>query len=427
MPTEPTAPSTDPGRKPAGEPLALVMGGGGARAAYQVGFLRALAGRFPDLEVPILTGVSAGAINAVHLAAHQGSFPEAVEDLATLWRGLTMDQVFRVDAQSLAMNAARWATQLVSGGLLGRPRIQSLVDTSPLREFLSTALGSYRSPIPGIRENIEAGRLRAVAISTSSYTTGGSVTWIQGRDLEGWSRPRRMAVISELTVDHIMASTALPLFFPAVQIEDEWYGDGGIRLSAPLSPAVHLGAQRLLALSTRFEPTSREASVPVTSGYPPPAQVIGGMLNAVFLDLMDQDALRVERINNLLRKIPPEERGGLRIVRLFTLRPSVDLGRLSQEFEIRLPTVFRFLVRGLGTRETQSPDLLSFLLFHPEYIDRLIRMGEADTWARMGEIEAVLQPPSSPALDAERVGNGGVGGIEAGPPAGPRPVDPADP
>ncbi len=425
MPTGPPGSSLDPGRDPAGEPLALVMGGGGARAAYQVGFLRALADRFPDMEIPILTGVSAGAINAAHLAAHPGSFPEAVEDLTTLWRGLTMDRVFRVDARSLTLNAARWVTQLASGGLLGRPRIRSLVDTDPLRRFLGDALGSEGHLIPGIRENLAAGRLRAVAISTSSYSTGGSVTWIQGRQVEGWSRPRRRAVVSELTVDHIMASAALPLFFPAVRIGNEWYGDGGIRLSSPLAPAVHLGAHRLLAISTRFEATRREASAPVTSEYPPPAQVIGSMLNAVFLDLLDQDAWRVEGINRLLRKIPPEERGDLRIVRLLTLRPSLDLGRLSQEFEFRLPTVFRFLVRGLGTRETESPDLLSFLLFQPDYINRLIRMGETDARARMGEIESVLLPGGSAGVEPERGGPRGVGEDEAGSPAGPRPTGPA--
>jgi NTE family protein len=371
-------------------PIALVMGGGGARAAYQVGFLRGLARHFPDLEPPILVGVSAGAINAVHLAAHPGSFPEAVEDLARLWGSLTMDRVFRVDARSLAVNAFRWGLQLASGGHLGDPRIRALVDTEPLRRFLVGQLGEARAPIPGIQAKLDAGRLRAVAISTSSYTTGGSVTWIQGREVEGWSRPRREAVLTRLTPEHVMASAALPLFFPAVRIGEEWYGDGGIRLAAPLSPAVNLGAARILALSTRFEPTRREASVRLTHGYPPPAQVIGSLLNAVFLDHLDQDAWRIERINDLLERIPEEERGGLRVIRLLTMRPSLDLGRLSNEFEIRMPGSFRFLIRGLGTRETESPDLLSFLLFEPAYLRRLMEIGERDAEARIGEIGSVL-------------------------------------
>ncbi len=382
-------------------PLALVMGGGGARAAYQVGFLRAVARRHPTLEIPIITGVSAGAINAVHLAAHPGPFRTAVEELAELWLSLTMDRVFEVDPRHLTLNLLRWGLQLVSGGLLGEPRIRSLMDTAPLREYLAGPLEASEGPIPGIAANLEAGRLRAVAISTSSYTTGRSITWVQGSGIRPWTRPKRRAVVAPLTLDHIMASTALPLFFPAVQIGEEWYGDGGIRLSAPLSPAVHLGAGRILALSTRFEPTSREAEHPFTRGYPPPAQVIGSMLNAVFLDLLDQDAWRVEKINRLLRRIPPEKRDGLRIVDLLTLRPCRDLAQLAGDFEADLPPFLRYLIRGLGTHQTESPDVLSFLLFEPRYLTHLVEMGERDADARMGEIETLLTgAPQREVLDA---------------------------
>jgi NTE family protein len=370
--------------------LALVMGGGGARAAYQVGFLRALARRYPELSTPIITGVSAGAINASFMAAHPGPFGEAAEDLARLWLSLRMEKVFRVDAGSLAVHTARWALQLVSGGLLGRPRIQSLVDNAPLRRLLEEKLEAREGPIPGIQANLDSGRLRALAVSTSSYSTGRSVIWVQGADIEGWSRPRRQAVVSALEVDHIMASAALPLFFPAVRIGKEWYGDGGIRLTSPLAPAVRLGATHILALSTRFEPTSKEAAQPLTRGYPPPAQVIGSLLNAVFLDQMEADAWRVERVNDLLRRIPPDLRQERRIIQLLTLRPGRDLGQLSHELESRLPRSFRFLVRGLGTQETDSPDVLSFLMFDPEYIARVIDLGEADAEARLGEIEALL-------------------------------------
>lgn len=388
-PAEPTA-TPDPA------PLALVLGGGGARAAYQVGFLKALAHRFPDLSIPVITGVSAGAINAVHLASHPGPLPQAVDDLHTLWSSLTMDRVFRVDARSLTLNALRWGLQLASGGTLGRPRIHSLVDTEPLRVFLRDTLDAREGSIPGIQENLHSGRLRAVAISTSSYSTGASVTWVQGEGVQEWTRPRRESRLSPITVDHVMASAALPLFFPAVRIGDEWYGDGGIRLTAPLSPSIHLGAGTILAISTRFEPTAREADELLTRGYPPPAQVIGSLLNAVFLDLLDQDALRLEKMNSILRRLPPGEREGFRLIRFAILRPARDLGRLATEFEIRLPYLFRFLVRGLGTRETESPDVLSFLLFEPSYLECLIEMGERDAEARMGEIEATLYPPAEP-------------------------------
>lgn len=381
------SPPAEPG------PLALVMGGGGARAAYQVGLLRAVARRFPEVSFPIITGVSAGAINAAHLAAHPGPFPEAVEDLARLWGRLTVERVFRVDARTLTREAFRWGLRLVSGGWIGAPETRSLMDTSPLRRFLEDGLGAGDGPIPGIREAIDERRLRAVAISTSSYSSGLAVTWVQGGPEVGtWERPLRQARKTEITLDHIMASAALPIFFPAIQVDGEWFGDGGIRLAAPLSPALHLGAHRILAISTRFDRTPEEAEHSVIHGYPPPAQVIGQLMNAIFLDLMDQDAMRVEHVNRLLEQLPPERRLGLRVVDLMTLRPSLDLGRLAGDFELRLPRAFRFMIRGLGTRETESPDVLSFLMFDPGYIARMLEMGERDAEARMGELETLIDP-----------------------------------
>jgi len=371
-------------------PLALVMGGGGARAAYQAGCLRAISKRFPDLRFPIITGVSAGAINAVHMAAHPGTFAEAAEDLTRLWESLSIDRVFRVSPRYLGLNALRWGVQLASGGLVGPPRVRGLVDTEPLREFLSGHLPQTKGVISGIEANVRSGKLRALAISTSSYTTGRSVTWIQGEGIEEWERPQRRVMRAPIGIDHIMASAAIPLFFPAVQIGDEWYGDGGIRLFAPLSPAIHMGAGRILTISTRFERLLAEAERPMVQGYPPPAQIVGSLMNSVFLDLIDQDAWRVEVMNQLLRKIPEVDRDELRVVDLLILRPSRDLGKDARDFETTLPSAFRFLVRGLGTRETKSPDVLSFLLFDPGYIRFLVEMGERDTEVRMGEVEGML-------------------------------------
>ena len=238
--------------------------------------------------------------------------------------------------------------------------------------------------------NLAKGRLQAVALSTSSYTTGQSMTWIQGCDIREWERPQRRSRNTVLTVDHVMASSALPLVFPAVKIGDAWYGDGGIRLAAPLSPALHLGAERILAISTRYDREQREADRPEVLGYPPPAQVMGSIMNAVFLDLIDQDALRLERLNRLLERLPEGEREGLRSIKLLILRPSVDLGRLANQFEPQLPKTFRFLMRGLGTKQTESPDFLSLLLFQPDYLGRLIEIGEADAEARSEEIDAFI-------------------------------------
>jgi len=387
MTTPENSPASPLYAAPKGGPdLGLVMGGGGARAAYQVGFLKYLAELFPDLEVPIVTGVSAGAINAAHLASHHGSFQQSVEELVALWKRLAVEDVFRVDTPSLGWTGARWMFQLMSGGVGGAVRVKGLVDTSPLKAYLAEVMHAVDGEITGIQYNLAKGQLKAVAISTSSYTTGQSVTWIQGRDLKDWSRPQRRSRQTVLTVDHVMASAALPLFFPAVRIDDEFFGDGGVRLAAPLSPALHLGAQKILAISTRYDRSAAEAMIPEVTGYPPPAQVVGVLLNSVFLDLLDQDALRLERLNGLIDQVPKEGRNGLRPVRLLVLRPSVDLGRLANEFEPNLPKAFRFLTRGLGTRQTTSPDLLSLMLFQPDYMARLIELGEADARAQTEEI-----------------------------------------
>ncbi|HUG39784.1 MAG TPA: patatin-like phospholipase family protein [Longimicrobiales bacterium] len=370
--------------------LALVLTGGGARGAYQVGLLRCLARRFPDLRVPIITGVSAGAVNAAHLASHHGTFPQAVDELTGLWCELTPERVFRADVASLFWNVARWGFRLVSGGAIPAPAARGLVDTAPLREYLYEAMASIEGEITGIDYNLRRGTLKAVAISTTSYTTGQNVVWLQGRDIELWERPNRKSIKTRIGVHHVMASAALPLMFPAVQIGDQWYGDGGIRLAAPLSPALHLGARRVLAISTRYDRSRAQADEHEVAGYPPPAQVLGVLLNSIFLDLVDQDVMRLERLNRLLERLPEHERTGLQPVRIVVMRPSQDLSKLAAQFEPRLPKAFRFMTRGLGSRETGSPDLLAMMMFQPDYLRALIELGEADAEQRLDEIVELL-------------------------------------
>jgi NTE family protein len=382
----------DASRSPGPADLGIVMTGGGARAAYQVGFLRCLARLYPELSIPYVTGVSAGAINAALLASHHGTFLQAVRELSALWSNLTVGDVFRTDTRSLAMNAVNWFRQLASGGI-GKPRlVRGLVDTNPLRSFLTEVLHAVEGELTGIKYNLDRGKLKAAAISTTSYSTGQSVTWIQGNEVELWQRPQRKPVMATLCVDHVMASAALPLFFPAVGIDNAWYGDGGIRLVAPLSPVIHLGAKRIIAISTRYAASEVEQAEHTIHGYPPPAQVMGVLMNSIFLDLLDHDALRLERLNELIDGLPEQGRRGLRQVRLLTLRPSADLGKMAGQFEAQLPRAFRFMTRGLGTKETRSPDFLSMVLFQPDYLSALIEMGERDAEARVGEIEAFLRP-----------------------------------
>jgi NTE family protein len=370
--------------------LALVLTGGGARGAYQAGILAYLAERFPGLRIPIVTGVSAGAVNASHLAQHRGSFGQAVQDLVALWSSLTPERVFEASTGSLASHVGRWGLRLVLGGR-GRsfwPR--GLVSTEPLRTFLRAVLQPEQGMLTGIEHNLARGTLRAIALSTTSYTTGQNVVWVQGREIATWERPNRISVQARLSVEHVMASSALPLFFPAVRLGDAWYGDGGIRMAAPLSPALHLGAHKLLALSTRYARTPDEARRPAVVGYPPPAQVLGVLHNAIFLDVIDQDVIRLERLNRVLRKLPLDEREGMRVVEMLVIRPSRDLGRLAAQFEPRLPKALRFLTRGLGTRETSSGDLVSLVMFQDDYVRALIEIGHDDAAALGDRLEEFL-------------------------------------
>lgn len=394
--------------------LAIVLDGGGARAAYQIGLLRALARHYPNLHIPIITGVSAGAINATFLANHGGTLAEAVDDLTRLWSELRVEDVFRVDSPSLLRNLAHWGVRLVAGGATLKPPMRGLLDTSPLEATLQHVLNAaHNGEVTNISRNIDAGRLDALAIIASSYTTGRSVAWVQGRrNLEDWERPYRHSRKATITVDHVMASCALPVLFPARRLDGAWYGDGGIRLTAPLSPALHLGANRILAISTRYGARRQDEDgdgAEQVRGYPPPMHIAGQLLNAVFLDDHDRDALALNRINWLARELPPERRHGLRVVDLVLIRPSADIGRLAAEYETRLPGMFRYLTRGLGSRQTASPDVLSLLLFDPEYLQHLIAIGEADAEKSASEVAELIFGPGAtvPAPGGARGGTDG--------------------
>ena len=375
--------------------IGLVLTGGGARGAYQVGVLSWLARNYPELNVPIITGVSAGAVNTAKLAARTNTFAQSVQELVGLWSELHVEDVFRVSPRTLGGNALKWGMKLMSGGS-DTAQVRGLLDTQPLRELLSEVLINVNGELSGIEYNLEHGRLKAVAIMTTSYTTSQSIVWVQGREIKPWRRPNRRAIQTKLSIDHVMASAALPIFFPAVRIDDQdagtqWYGDGGIRLAAPLSPVLHLGAHRVLAISTRYDRTVEESQIKEVSGYPPPAQVLGVLLNSVFLDVVDQDVLRLERMNELLERLEPEERNGLRPVQLLVMRPSRDLGTLAGQHEKELPRTFRFMTRGLGTRETRSPDILAMLMFTPLYLQQLIQLGEQDAERRAEELDAFVR------------------------------------
>jgi NTE family protein len=381
---------------PANDSLALMLGGGGARGAYQAGVLKGIAQNFPDLTFPILSGISAGAVNTVHIASHQGPLLDSADALIGLWLALKPELVYDIRSGPLTWNAFRWAARLMSGGFgKGTEPMRGMVETNPLRVYLQSVLErALDGTLPGIERNLAAGRLKAVALSATSYSTGQSVTWIEGHDIDLWQRPQRRTEPAKLTVEHVMASSALPMLFPAVKVGTEWYGDGGVRLTAPLSPALHLGASRILTVSTKYQKSRSEADDHATVGYPPPAQVLGVLYNSIFLDLIDEDILRLRKVNELLRNLPPAKREGMRVVDILVLRPSQDLGRLARRFEPRLPTFFRYLTRGLGTNKTASPDLLSLILFQNDYIQALIDLGERDAIAQVDSIGRFLERPT---------------------------------
>lgn len=340
-----------------------------------MGVVRHIARAHPELRFEVITGASAGAINAAFLASRRGELAEAAEDLAAYWGELTTGRVMRGDAWSLLGNVFRISSNLLSGGSRLAPPVRGLVDTRPLRDFLAPMLDSEI-----VAEKIREGRLKALAISATSYATGENVTFVQaGPEAAMWQRVRRRSRLTRIEVDHVMASAAIPLFFPACPVEGEYFGDGSLRQNYPLSPAVKLGADRILAVASRFSGSSPGAET-ATGRYPTAARVLGLLLNSIFLDQMDVDAERLERINKLLGRVNPADRWrvGEREVGLLILRPSRDIGRIAAQYESQLPKALRYMIRGLGTRRASESDLLSYLVFEPRYVSELIALGEHD-------------------------------------------------
>ena len=373
-------------------PLALVLTGGGARAAYQVGVVCAIAERAPQLTFPILTGVSAGAINAVYLAAHPGPLAAAAATLRAEWSRLTVDRVYRIRPIGIGRALLRGLAQLVTGRRAGTATLRGVLDMQPLREFLAAGID-----LSGIDRNIAAGRLRAAALSATSYASGDTVTFVHGSpDVPTWRRALRHAVRVRLTIDHVMASAALPILFSAVRVGDAFYGDGSVRQTAPLAPAIHLGATALLVITQRAESAQRSA-VPRLGDYPTLAEVGGLLLHSIFLDALEADVERLERLNRVLAGLPAGQPApdGLRPVSLLVVRPSRDLAELAAGHDARLPPMIRWVVRGVGGDRAAAVDFLSYLLFYPAYTTTLIELGYEDVGRDWPRIERFLSAYSA--------------------------------
>lgn len=398
--------------------LGLVLTAGGARGAYQAGVLKRL-GEIPSLRdgpspFQIVAGASAGAINGSVLAARSEAFGPATRTLAEVWAGLEVHQVFRTDALALSLGGLALLRDLTLGGAIGGAGSRSLLDATPLRGLLEKVF-----PPRGIRDAIARGDLYAVAVTATSYHSGRSFTFVQGRPGHPvWTKSRRVVLPVEITPDHVRASGAIPIVFQPVKLPspagDLWFGDGGLRLVTPLSPAIRLGATHLFAVGIRsskaaetlssVELGSAEGAAHATGGIPCPplSQICGVFMNAIFLDHLDTDLDHLRRMNELIQAYGDDgTRSGLsaraaalqepmRVVTPLVVSPSEDLALVAQRFASRMPRVVRYLMDGLGTPDAQSADLMSYLLFDRAYTRALVEIGHRDAGEKAAEFEALV-------------------------------------
>jgi NTE family protein len=345
------------------------------------------------LPFPVLVGASAGSITSAFLAAGADDFPAAVRRLAAFWGTIAPHGVFRTDARTLARVAAGWAADVTLGGWTGGGRGKSLLVTDPLRALLEEKLD-----VPAIHENIERGFLRGIALTATSYRTNLAVTFFDGvEEITPWGRSTRIGVRQRLAIDHVMASCAIPIFFPAIKIGGKYYADGCVRLTTPLSPAVHLGADRVLAIGVRYsKPPDRAEASPTgdPEPYPTTAETAGMLMNSLFLESLESDVERLLRVNHTVGLIPAvtlhDDPAPLRPVPLLVLRPSCDIAGLARGTIARLPYLVRHLFGGLGVTAEIGADLLSYLAFDAVYTSKLLAIGYEDTLARKAELISFL-------------------------------------
>jgi len=373
----------------------LVLTGGGARSAYQVGVLRAIADLLPrNAATPfhVITGTSAGAIVAAHVAAFAEHYRLGAVALERVWRNFHVDHVFRTDTPSMLRAGLRWLAALLTVGRLASPP-DSLVDNTPLRRLLERRIDFEK-----IRAEIAAGHLDALAISAAGYSSAQSLAFFECRRMpavgsQTWLR----GVPVPLDVDHLMASSAVPFLFPPVRMHGEYFGDGAMRQVAPLSPAISLGADRLFVVGVRAprQQVTPEETIPAK---PSVGRLFGFMLDTLFMDSLHASLEQLERVNRLLSQSNGGAVDGLRHLETLVFLPGVDLGAVATRHARRMPRTVRSLLRVMGARDEEGSDLVSYLLFEADYTRELIALGRADVMARRDEVLAFLDP-ARPASD----------------------------
>ncbi len=372
--------------------IAVLLPGGGARAAYQVGVLRAVArilGRTSRQPFRIICGTSAGAINAATLAVHGDSFRRGVARLLRWWQRVEVPDVYRADLAAVSFHGVRWLTSVLLGAG-GPKRAAAMLDNSPLRTALGADLDLAR-----IGQHVREGTLRALSINATSYTTGQAVSFFQGSPaIVPWQRTRRRGEAAVIGIDHLLASAAIPFVFPAARIGRDFFADGSVRQIAPLSPPLHLGARRILVVAvgqfTGQTPTQRQREAP---SYPSFAQTAGHALASIFLDNLGADLERMQRMNHLLSLVPEgvqDQHPDLAHVDAMVITPSRDLGAMAVPYAPSLPAGVRYLLHGLGSTEGTGAALLSYLLFDGRYTKVLLELGYRDAMSRRDEIAAFL-------------------------------------